>query len=117
MSLKKYRAPKTSSPQPKQRDNNVLMFAKHFRAPLGERSLDVEEVRLIGDLRIMHAKVDELHQIVQKLQQRHHEADINKYADRNVLAENIERVDQIYLWFIKLKEEAERMDREEKLRG
>jgi hypothetical protein len=114
MSLKKFRAPKTSSPQNQPRDNNVLMFAKHFRPPLGERSLDVEEVRLIGDLRIMHAKVDELHQIVQKLQQRHHEADINKYADRSVLTENIERVDQIYLWFIKLKEEAERLRYEER---
>jgi len=95
----------------------VLMFAKHFRPPLGETTLDVEEVRLIGDLRIMHAKVDELHQIVMKLQQRHHEADINKYADASVLVENIERVDQIYLWFIKLKEEAERLRLEEKRRG
>jgi hypothetical protein len=94
----------------------VLMFAKHFRPPLGERSLDVEEVRLIGDLRIMHAKVDELHQIVMKLQQRHHEGDIHKYADQSVLVENIDRVDQIYLWFIKLKEEGERLRHEERRR-
>jgi hypothetical protein len=92
----------------------VLMFAKHFRPPLGERGLDVEEVRLIGDLRIMHAKVDELHQIVMKLQQRHHESDIHKYADQSVLVENIDRVDQIYLWFIKLKEEGERLRHEER---
>jgi hypothetical protein len=93
------------------------MFAKHFRPPFGERALDLEEVRLIGDLRIMHAKVDELHQIVMKLQQRHHEGDINKYADQSVLTENIERVDKIYLWFLQLKEEGDRMRDEDRRRG
>lgn len=30
------------------------------------------------------------------------------YADQQVLAEDIERVDAIYLWFVSLKEEAAR---------
>ena len=72
-----------------------------------EESLSVEEVRLISDLRVMHAKVDELHHIVQNLQRRHSSEDVHRYADRKVLAENIQRVDEIYLWFIRLKEEAE----------
>lgn len=92
------------------------MQSKHFRPPLGDRNLDVEEIRLIGDLRIMHAKVDELHQIVSKLKQRHHEADIHKYADRKLLTENIDRVDEIYLWFISLKDEASRQKPETRRR-
>ena len=70
-----------------------------------ETNLTIQEIRLISDLRIMHAKVDELHQIVTNLKQRHDEADICKYADAPVLADDIARVDEIYLWFVKLKEE------------
>jgi hypothetical protein len=69
------------------------------------RWLDVEEVRLVSDLRIMHAKVDELYQIVQNLKRRHNEEAIFNYADHPVLQEDIDRVDQIYLWFVALKEE------------
>ena len=65
----------------------------------------MEEVRLVSDLRIMHAKVDELYQIVQNLKRRHSEEAIFDYADHPVLQEDIDRVDQIYLWFIALKEE------------
>ena len=70
--------------------------------------LSLEEVRLVSDLRIMHAKVDELHRIVENLKRRHNHQDIFQYADAAVLAEDIRGVDEIYLWFVKLKEEAER---------
>jgi hypothetical protein len=72
--------------------------------PIRERGLDVEEIRLIADLRIMHGKVDELHQVVSALQRRHDEAVIHNYADAPLLAEDIQKVDEIYLWFVKLKE-------------
>jgi hypothetical protein len=73
--------------------------------------LNIEEVRLVSDLRIMHSKVDELHQIVDNLKRRHSHRDIFQYADAPVLAENIRRMDEIYLWFVKIKEEAERQGR------
>lgn len=73
--------------------------------------LDIQEIRLISDLRIMHAKVDELYQIVLNLQNRHHESDVRAYSDQPVLNENIRKVDEIYLWFVKLKEELERAGR------
>jgi hypothetical protein len=78
---------------------------KLTKDPLGTRSLDVDEVRLVSDLRIMHAKVDELYQIVTNLKRRHDESSVHKYADQGVLNEDIERVDDIYLWFVSLKEE------------
>jgi len=68
------------------------------------RALDVDEVRLVADLRIMHAKVDELYQVVNRLRQRHPESDVRKYADQSALEGNITMVDQIYLWFIGLKD-------------
>lgn len=68
------------------------------------RGLTPEEVRLIGDLGIMHAKVDELYQIVRMLAERHRTEDIREYSDHPVLAENIRKIDEIYLWFVKLKE-------------
>ena len=36
----------------------------HATQPVRDRWLDVEEVRLVSDLRIMHSKVDELYQMV-----------------------------------------------------
>lgn len=68
------------------------------------RWLDIDEVRLISDLRIMHAKVAELYQVVSALKQRHPEGEIVRYADAQVLAEDIERMDEIYLWYVKLKD-------------
>jgi hypothetical protein len=53
----------------------------------------------------MHAKVDELHHIVSNLRKRHSENDVIEYADESVLSENISRVDEIYLWFVKIKEQ------------
>lgn len=69
------------------------------------RQLDIDEIRLVSDLRIMHAKVDELFQIVSNLKRRHHEGAVRQYADAPILEEDISRVDQIYLWFVSLKEE------------
>ena len=56
----------------------------------------------------MHSKVDDLYHIIKSLKRRHDEAAIYKYADTNVLDENIRRVDEIYLWFLTLKEERAR---------
>ena len=71
---------------------------------LHDRWLDVDEVRLVSDLRIMHAKVDELYHLVTNLKRRHGRSDIQKYADQPVLNEDIARVDEIYLWFVSLKD-------------
>jgi hypothetical protein len=68
------------------------------------RWLTIEEVRIVGDLRIMHAKVDELYQLVSSLKRHHDEADVVKYADQPILTEDIQKVDEIYLWFVRLKE-------------
>jgi hypothetical protein len=70
-----------------------------------DRWLDIQEVRLVSDLRIMHSKVDELDQIVRNLKRRHNEESVIAYADHEVLAEDIDRVDEIYLWFVSLKEQ------------
>jgi hypothetical protein len=72
--------------------------------PIENRSLEIEEIRLVSDLRIMHSKVDELYQLVNNLQRRHRKDDVHKYADQRVLTEDIDRVDEIYLWFVSLKE-------------
>ncbi len=73
-----------------------------------QRGLNIEEVRLVSDLRVMHSKVDELYYIVTSLKRRHDERVIHKYADAPVLGEDITRVDEIYMWFVVLKEERER---------
>ena len=75
------------------------------KVPSQSRFLEIEEVRLVSDLRVMHSKVDELFQIVANLKRRHTDAAIHKYADQRVLTEDIERVDDIYLWFLQLKAE------------
>lgn len=67
--------------------------------------VDIEEVRLIADLRIMHAKVHELFEIVSVLKRGHEENFIRRYADHVMLEKDIQRVDEIYLWFVRLKEE------------
>ena len=76
-----------------------------FNKDLDGHALDVEEVRLVADLRIMHTKVNELFSVVEYLRKRHSDSDIVKYADYEVLADNIRKSDQIYLWFVKVKEE------------
>lgn len=72
-------------------------------------ALNIEEVRLVADLRVMHAKVDELFQLVSNLKRRHDERAVRMYADREVLDEDIRRVDEIYLWFVKMKDEGMRL--------
>ena len=78
---------------------------KHTQQGLSDRWLNVDEIRLIGDLRIMHSKVDELYQIVSNLKRRHDDDAIHKYADQRVLTEDIDRVDELYMWFLRLKEQ------------
>ena len=85
---------------------------KSIRKSLAERPLDIEEIRLVSDLRIMHAKVDELYNIVKGLKRHHNEGRIVEYSDRRLLAEDIASVDEIYLWFVKVKEETERRNGE-----
>lgn len=68
---------------------------------------EIDQIRLVADLRIMHSKVDELHHIVTNLKKRHREDAIHKYSDRRVLADNIRRVDEIYLWFLSLNEDTD----------
>jgi hypothetical protein len=67
--------------------------------------LNIEEVRLVADLRIMHAKVHELFEVVTVLKRGHEENHIRRYADQAMLEKDIQRVDEIYLWFVRLKEE------------
>ena len=77
--------------------------------PANSHGLDIEEVRLIADLRIMHAKVYELFEIVSVIKRRHKEIAIRSYADHTMLDVDIQRVDEIYLWFVRLKEEGLRL--------
>ena len=72
------------------------------------RALDIDEIRLVCDLRIMHAKVDELYELSRNLRERHDEPSIVTYADEPVLNEDIRKVDELYLWFVSIKEEIER---------
>jgi len=82
------------------------MNPKRSSHAIEERWLTIDEVRTVSDLRIMHSKVDELYQIVNALKQRYDEAETIKYADQPVLTEDIRKVDEIYVWFVRLKEEA-----------
>jgi hypothetical protein len=79
--------------------------------PIDGHALDIEEVRLVSDLRIMHAKVHELFEIVTVIKNGHEENAIRRYADHVMLEKDIQRVDEIYLWFIALKEEGLRLRR------
>ena len=69
------------------------------------QQVDLEEVRLIADLRIMHSKVHELFEVVSVLKRGRDENFIRQYADHAMLEKDIQRVDEIYLWFVRLKEE------------
>lgn len=82
-----------------------MKTSSHSKKGLAGRWLDIEETRLVGDLRIMHSKVDELHHVVENLKHRHQETDIVKYADYEALGEDIHKVDETYLWFVKVKEQ------------
>jgi hypothetical protein len=43
------------------------------------------------------------------LTKRYEESSIRRYADQAMLDKDIQRVDEIYLWFLKLKEEGLRL--------
>ena len=47
--------------------------------------LDIEEIRLIADLRIMHSKVHELFEVISVLKRGHEENFIRQYADHAML--------------------------------
>ncbi len=82
-----------------------------MRKSSNEPGLNIDQVRLISDLRIMHAKVYELFEIVSVIKKRHDEASIRRFSDHTMLDQDIKRVDEIYLWFIGLKEERMRLTR------
>lgn len=82
----------------------------------------LEQQRTVCDLRIMHGKVDELYHVFKMLQGgRHSETDLIYFADPVRLEQNISHVDEIYLWFIKLKDEfharARKDNQEDNLEG
>ena len=76
--------------------------------PFDNRALTIDEVRIVSDLRIMHAKVDDLFHLVGQLKTRYDEVAVHKYSDPVLLSQDIDRVDEIYLWFVKLREERDR---------
>jgi hypothetical protein len=80
------------------------MNPKRTQQSVEDRWLTIEETRIVADLRIMHSKVDELYQVVNALKRHHDESGIVKYGDQPVLTEDIQKVDELYLWFVKLKE-------------
>jgi hypothetical protein len=82
------------------------MNPKRTPQEVESRWLTIQEVRLVGALRIMHSKVDEIYQVVKALRERHREDAIVRYADQPVLTDDIQKIDEIYLWFVKLKEES-----------
>jgi hypothetical protein len=82
-----------------------MMNPKRTQQSVEDRWLTIEETRIVSDLRIMHTKVDELFQVVSALKRHHDEGSIVKYADQPILTEDVQKVDEIYLWFVKLKEE------------
>ncbi len=83
----------------------MMTKGKNTEQTVDDRWLNVDEIRLIADLRVMHSKVDELYQIVSNLKRRHDDDSIHKYADQRVLSEDIDRVDELYMWFLRLKEQ------------
>ncbi len=83
------------------------MMSPSPRTPkdVSDRALNMEEIRLVADLRAMHSKVSELHSIVECLKKRHVESDIGKHADYDLLTEDIRKAEEFYRWFVKVEEE------------
>lgn len=73
--------------------------------PPNNRALDTEEVRLVSDLPVMHAKVRELYGCVESLRKHHAQRQVLKYADAEVLLSDIRRADEIYQFFVTLAED------------
>ncbi len=76
-----------------------------------DEKLTLREVRIVADLRVMHAKVDELYQVVRSLQVNHGDVDVHTYADPPRLSDDIKKVMDIYVWFEKLRERKEEHER------
>jgi hypothetical protein len=55
--------------------------------------------------------VHELFEIVSVIKSGHEENAIRRYSDQVMLEKDIQRVDEIYLWFVRLKEEGLRLTR------
>jgi hypothetical protein len=72
--------------------------------PVSGRWLEVEEVRLIADLRVMHAKVQELFFIIDGLRRRHSPEALALYFDEPVLVNDVRMVDDVYQWYLDLRE-------------
>jgi hypothetical protein len=89
------------------KEPGIMDKSKQSAVDPSDRWLDINEVRLVADLRHMHAKVDELYSVIENLRNRHSGSDIVKYADYQMLADNIRRVDEIYLWFLRIRDERE----------
>ena len=82
------------------------MNAKRTPPEVESRWLTIQEVRLVSDLRIMHAKVDEIYEIVKALRTRHDEPAIVRYADQPVLTDDIQKIDEIVDKYGEIKDNA-----------
>ncbi|HEY0565809.1 MAG TPA: hypothetical protein VGC88_09505 [Terriglobales bacterium] len=76
--------------------------------PLENRSLNVEEIRLVGDLRYMHNRVLELIALVREIRERHPTTDVVRYADRPLLELDIQRVDEAYQYYLDIRQELDK---------
>jgi hypothetical protein len=72
--------------------------------PVSGRWLEVEEIRLIADLRVMHAKVEELFFIVDSMRRRHSGDALALYFDEPVLMNDVRLIDDVYQWYLDLRE-------------
>lgn len=79
---------------------------RRYKGDSEDKCLSLHELRLVSDLRIMHAKVDELYYIVSALKNRHNTEAIVDYADQSLLTRDIQKVDELYLWCVALRDEA-----------
>lgn len=80
---------------------------RRISRPLGGGSLDIDEIRLIAICASCTPKWMNCTISSPTLtKSRHNAVSIHEYADQPVLAEDIARVDEIYLWFLRLKERA-----------
>jgi flagellar assembly factor FliW len=65
----------------------------------------VDEVRLVADLRIMHARVYEIYNVCNMIRSRHTEKKVVEYADPMVLNDDIQKMQQVSNWFLQVQGE------------
>lgn len=70
-----------------------------------ETPVTLEEIRIIADLRILHAKVFEVFQACNMLRSRHTEKRILQYADQAVVQDDIKKMQLLYQWFMRIQNE------------